>query len=133
MITVFAFTAGVLGQDGVPTIKAEVMSALVWGEDSPSGALSSTIRDPLTGNTIRTLSYAGIEVSSRIGFEGVGTDEARTFLNYTTTIVNSTGQRYQCDTVESVLMGTRYYLSRLRPLARTSVRRNAKANQMWWS
>jgi hypothetical protein len=37
------------------------------------------------------LSYAGIEVSSRIGFEGVGTDEARTFLNYTTTIVNSTG------------------------------------------
>jgi len=85
-----AFTPGVFGQDGVPVIKARVMSAFVWGEDSTSEAVSSTIQDPLTGNTIRTLSYAGIEVSSRIGFERVSTVEVGTFLNYTTTVVNST-------------------------------------------
>ena len=64
------------------------MSAFVWGEDSPSGAISSTIRDPLTGYAIRKLTYGSIEVSSRIGFEGVSADEVGTFLNYTTTIVN---------------------------------------------
>jgi hypothetical protein len=71
-------------------IKATVMSAFVWGEDSTSGAVSSTIQDPLTGNAIHALSYAGIEVSSRIGFERVSTNEVGTFLNYATTIVNST-------------------------------------------
>jgi hypothetical protein len=90
VLAVFAFTPGVLGQDGVPMIKAEVMSAFVWGEDSTSGALSSTIHDPLTGNALHTLSYGGIEVSSRIGFERVSTNEVGTFLSYTTTIANST-------------------------------------------
>jgi hypothetical protein len=90
VLAVFAFTPGVFGQDGVPMIKATVMSAFVWGEDSTSGAVSSTIQDPLTGNALHTLSYAGIEVSSRIGFERVSTAEVGTFLNYTTTIVNST-------------------------------------------
>src|SRR5262245_12709877 len=85
-----AFTSGVSGQDGVPVIKARVVSAFVWGEDSTSGAISSTIQDPLTGNVIHTLSYDGIEVSSRIGFERVSTTEVGTFLNYTTTVVNST-------------------------------------------
>jgi hypothetical protein len=41
-------------------------------------------------NAIHTLSYAGVEVSSRIGFERVGTDFLGTLLNYTTTIVNNT-------------------------------------------
>jgi hypothetical protein len=90
LLTVFAFTSGVFSQDAAPLIKAEVMSAFVWGEDSPSGAVSSTIQDPLTGNAIRTLSYAGIVVTSRIGFEGTGTNEEGTLLNYTTSIVNST-------------------------------------------
>src|SRR6267142_357088 len=89
-LAVFALTPSVFGQDGVPIIKTETMSAFVWGEDSRSGAVSSIIQDPLTGNAIHTLSYAGIEVSSRIGFERVGTDVVGTFLNYTTTIVNST-------------------------------------------
>jgi hypothetical protein len=66
------------------------MSAIVWGQDSTSGAVSSTIQDPLTGTAIHRLSYAGIEVSSRIGFERVGTDQVGTFLNYATTIVNGT-------------------------------------------
>jgi hypothetical protein len=90
VLAVFAFTPGVAGQDGGPIIKAEVLSAFVWGEDSPSGAVSSTIEDPLTGNAIHTLSYGGIEVSSRIGFERVSPDQVGTFLNYTTTIINST-------------------------------------------
>jgi len=80
----------VFGQDGVATIKAEVLSAFVWGEDSPSGAVSSNIRDPLTGNAIHKLSYGGIEISSRLGFEAVGDGERGTFFNYTTTIVNKT-------------------------------------------
>jgi hypothetical protein len=90
VLAVFAFTPGVFGQDGLPMIKAKVMSAFVWGADSPSGALSSTIQDPLTSDAIHTLSYAGIEVSSRIGFERVSTNEVGSFLNYATTIVNST-------------------------------------------
>jgi hypothetical protein len=90
VLAVFAFTPGVFGQDGMPMIKATVMSAFVWGEDSTSEAVSSTIQDPLTGNALHTLSYAGIEVSSRMGFERVSTAEVGTFLNYTTTIVNST-------------------------------------------
>jgi len=90
VLAVFAFVPGMFGQDDVPMIKAEVMSAFVWGADSLSGALSSTLQDPLTGTAIHTLSYAGIEVSSRIGFERVSTAEVGTFLNYTTIIVNST-------------------------------------------
>ena len=90
VLAFLAFTPGVFGQDGMPMIKATVMSAFVWGEDSTSGAVSSTIQDPLTGNAIHALSYAGIEVSSRIGFERVSTAEVGTFLNYTTTIVNRT-------------------------------------------
>jgi hypothetical protein len=90
VLAVLAFAPGVFSQDDVPRIKAKVISAFVWGEDSTSGAVSSTIQDPLTGNAIHTLSYGGIEVSSRIGFEGVSAAEVGTFLNYTTTIVNST-------------------------------------------
>ena len=80
----------VFAQDDPPVIKSEVLSAFVWGEDSPSGAISSTIQDPLTGDAIHTLSYNGIEVSSRMGFERVGVNVVGIFLNYTATIVNGT-------------------------------------------
>jgi hypothetical protein len=92
ILAVLAFTPLVYGQRSVPVIKAEVLSAFVWGEDSSSGAVSSTIQDPLTGNAIHRLSYAGVEVSSRLGFERISTNEVGTFLNYTTTIVNSTDE-----------------------------------------
>jgi len=84
VLLIFAFASWVFGQD----IKTEVLSAFVWGQDSPSGAISSTIQDPLTGIAIRKLTYGPIEVNSRIGFEQVSTDEVMVFLNYTTTIVN---------------------------------------------
>ena len=90
VLTVLMLSPRVFGQDGAPTIKSQVSSAFIWGEDSPSGAVSSTVRDPLTGNNIRKLSYAGIEVSSRIGFERAGANEPGTLLNYSTTIINST-------------------------------------------
>jgi hypothetical protein len=82
----FALAFRVFGQE----IKTEVMSAFVWGEDSPAGATSSTIRDPLTGFAVHKLTYGPIEVSSRVGFEGIHVDEVGTFLNYSITIVNST-------------------------------------------
>lgn len=84
LLALCAFASCVFGQE----IKAEVVSAFVWGEDSPFGANSSTIRDPLTGHDIHKLRYGPIEVSSRIGFERVGVDEVGTYLNYTATIVN---------------------------------------------
>ena len=84
LLAVFAFTSSVSGQE----IKAEVVSAFVWGEDSPFGAISSIIQDPLTGYAIHKLSHGPIEVSSRIGFEGVRADEVGTYVNYTATIVN---------------------------------------------
>jgi hypothetical protein len=90
VLAFFTFTLRVFAQDSVPTIKSETMSAFVWGRDSPSGAVSSTIQDPLTGNAIHALSYNGIEVSSRMGFERVGADEVGIFLSYTATIVNGT-------------------------------------------
>lgn len=90
VVLIFALTPGVFAQDGAPIIKSEVMSAFVWGEDSPSGAISSTMRDPRTGNTIHALSYNGIDVSSRMGFERVGANEVGIFLNYTAIIVNGT-------------------------------------------
>lgn len=92
-LTVLAFKLCTLGQDDAPTLKAEVKSAFVWGEDAPMGAVSSTIEDPLTGNTIRKLSYGGIEVSARLGFESVGSGEAGAFLNYTSTVVNGTDSK----------------------------------------
>jgi hypothetical protein len=90
---VFAITLGMLVQNDVPTIKVEVTSAFVWGEDTATGAVSSTIQDPLTGNAIRKLSAEGVEVSSQMGFERVSSNEVGTFLNYTTTVVNGTDSK----------------------------------------
>lgn len=90
VLTIFGMAPYVLSQTSPPTFKSEVMSAFVWGEDSPTGAMSSSIQDPLSGNAAHKLSYGGIEVSSRMGFERVGAEEVGTFLNYTTTIVNTT-------------------------------------------
>jgi len=75
------------------------------GEDSPFGAISSIIQDPLTGYAIHKLRYGPIEVSSRIGFEGVSAYEVGTYVNYTTTIVNGSDSTLSIRTVESVLMG----------------------------
>jgi hypothetical protein len=89
-LVVFAFTLLPFAQDDLPIFRAGAASAFVWGEDNPSGAVSSSIRDPVTGNDIHKLSHAGIEVSSRAGFESVGMGFAGELLSFTTTIVNNT-------------------------------------------
>jgi hypothetical protein len=77
-------------QDEMPAFKAEAESALVWDKDVTESITSSTVWDPLTGHEIHRLSHAGIEVSSRIGFERVSSSEADKLINYTTTIANNT-------------------------------------------
>jgi hypothetical protein len=90
-LAVLAFALRPFAQDDLPIFKANAASAFVWGEDNPSGAVSSSMRDPLTGNAIHNLSHAGIEVSSRAGFESIGMGTAGEFLIFTTTIINNTG------------------------------------------
>jgi hypothetical protein len=89
-LALFVFTINPLAQNDVPTFKVTARSAFVWGEDSPDSAKSSVILDPLTGNSIYRLSHAGVEVSSRVGYERVSSSEAGKLLNYTTTVTNNT-------------------------------------------
>lgn len=77
-------------QAEIPTFKAEVRNAFIWGEDAPSGAMSSAIKDPLTGADIFKLRHSGVEVSSRMGFEKLRREDATELIVYSTTIVNNT-------------------------------------------
>ncbi len=89
-VSLLVVAVALFGQKDVVTFKKEVSSAFVWGEDSPGGAISSLTQDPLTGDSIPTLSHAGIRVSSRMGFERVGRGQVGDFLGDSTTIVNNT-------------------------------------------
>lgn len=77
-------------QSDVPTFKAEVRSAFVWGEDVPAGAVSSTIKDPLTGTEILKLKHKDVEINSRMGFEKIRPEDVSEFIAYSATIVNNT-------------------------------------------
>ena len=79
-------------QDDVPIFKTEAKSAFVWGKDVASGAVSSLVKDALTGSEILKLRYAGIEVSSRMGFEK-RQGQIGEFIAYTTTIVNTSKKK----------------------------------------
>ena len=81
---------GAFAQNEGPTFKVTTTSAFVWGDNSPESATSSVIWDPRTGDSIHRLSHAGIEVSSRIGYERVSSSQEGKLLNYTTTIANNT-------------------------------------------
>lgn len=85
-----AFSVIAFGQDDITTFKTESTSVFVWGRDSPGGALSSTIRDPLTETEILKLAYAGIEVSSRMGFERLRPEDVGEVIAGSTTVVNNT-------------------------------------------
>jgi hypothetical protein len=89
-LAVLGFALITFAQNDLPTFRMEAASAFVWGEDNTSDAVSSIIRDPVTGNAIHKLSHAGVEVSSRAGFESIGSGEAGELLSFTTTIVNNT-------------------------------------------
>jgi len=82
-------TLSTSAQDDNPTFKAETKSALVWDENLLESTASS-IRDPLSGNEIHRLTYDGIEVSSRVGYERVSPSKEDKLINYTTTVANNT-------------------------------------------
>ncbi len=90
LLIVLAFTLFTFAQNDVQTFRTETTNAFVWGEDSRPGAVSSSIRDPVTGHAIHKLNHGGVEVSSRAGFERVGSGEAGELLSFATTIVNTT-------------------------------------------
>lgn len=89
-LALLTFSLFTFAQDDIPIFRADVASAFVWGEDNPFGAVSSSIRDPVTGSAIHKLSHAGIEVSSRAGFESIGIGTSGELLSFATTIVNNT-------------------------------------------
>ena len=82
-------TLSTSAQSNIPTFKVSTRSALVWDEDFLESTASS-IRDPLSGNEIHRLSYDGIEVSSRLGYERVSSSKEDKLINYTTTVANNT-------------------------------------------
>jgi hypothetical protein len=90
ILAALALTLSARSQDEIPLFKTETASAFVWGEDSGRGTVSSSIRDPATGNAIRKLNHGGIEVSSQAGFERAVPERAGELLSLTTTIVNDT-------------------------------------------
>ncbi len=90
MLVLFASALHAFAQNDIPTFKVEAKSALVWDADFPENGRSSIVWDPITANEIHKLSSAGIEVSSRVGYERVSSSEAGELLNYTTTIANNT-------------------------------------------
>ena len=79
-----------LAQEDIPTFKTQARSAFVWGEDTTSGAISSRVTDPLTRSETLKLRYAGVEVSSRMGFEKLQREQSWEYIAYSTTIVNNT-------------------------------------------
>ena len=94
---VLAFATTAIAQAQLTTFKTEARSAFVWGEDAPGGAVSWTIPDPLTGHEVLKLSYAGVEVSSRMGFEKLRKEQVGELIAYTTTIVNNTHAKLAVD------------------------------------
>lgn len=91
-------------QDSLPIFKAEVKSAFVWGEDVSAGAVSSLVKDALTGSEILQLTHAGIAVSSRIGFER-RQGQIGEFIAFTTTITNTSNQNQAVKYGETTIDG----------------------------
>lgn len=87
-LATLAFTLHTVAQDDIPIFRADAASAFVWGEDNSSEVVEHP--RPSAGSAIHNLRHAGIEVSSRAGFESVGMGIAGELLIFTTTIVNNT-------------------------------------------
>jgi hypothetical protein len=95
-VLMFNFWAN--SQADVPKFTVEVRNSFIWGEDVPAGAISSSIKEPLTGAEILTLKHDGIAVTSRMGFEKLHPEDSTEFIVYASTIVNNTSTEM---TVES--------------------------------
>lgn len=97
--------SGALAQNDVATFKVDVRNAFVWGEDTPIGARSWSLKDPLTGAEILKMLHEGVEVSSRMGFEKLRPEEAGEVIAFTTTIVNNTQTRLSVEAGEITVDG----------------------------
>ena len=84
-------------QEEASKLTVDVRNTFVWGEDAPAGAISSALRDPLTGRELRRLKHNGIEVTSRIGFEKLHAEDVAEFIIYSSTIVNNTRSELQVE------------------------------------
>lgn len=89
-IALVLFTFSTFAQEDEPTFKVKTESALVWDKDLPPSTTASVVWDPATGRELHRLRHAGIEVSSRMGYERLGPGSTGKLLNYTTTIANNT-------------------------------------------
>ena len=73
-----------------PQFKTEAKSALIWDERASAGDASSVlVLDPLTGHEIHKLTHAGVELSSRVGYEKVSSYTMGRLLIFSTTIANN--------------------------------------------
>lgn len=84
------FSLRLFPQAEVPTFKANVRNTFIWGEDAPGGAISSLIRDPLTGADTLKLKNNNVEVISQMGFEKLHPEDVAEFIAFSTTITNNT-------------------------------------------
>lgn len=84
------FTLRAASQANIPKFTVEVRSMFVWGEDAPAGAVSSVIRDPLTGAELRRLKHDNVEITSQTGFEKLHPEDAAEFIVFSSTIINNT-------------------------------------------
>lgn len=92
MLACFAlmFNCRASPQEDVPKFAVEVRNTFIWGEDVPAGAISSSVKEPLTGAEILTLKHGGIAVTSRMGFEKLHPEDVTEFIVYSSTIINNT-------------------------------------------
>ena len=90
LVSLMLSSVCLFAQEDTPTFKTQATSAFVWGQDINSGAISSRVTDPLTGTETLKLRYAGVEVSSRMGFEKLQREQSWEYIAYSTTIVNNT-------------------------------------------
>lgn len=95
LVGIIVFSVSSLAQQA-PTFTVEAESAFVWGQDSPNGAFSSAIQDPLTGSPMHKLTYHGVEVGSRLGYEAQWVQDSKHLRHpyeviiSATTVVNNT-------------------------------------------
>jgi hypothetical protein len=115
LFTVILATCG-FAQDDVPIFKTEAKSAFVWGKDVPLGAVSSLVKDALTGSEILNLRHGGVDVSSRIGFER-RQGQTGEVIAYTTTIINNSNEnlsvKYGETTIDGRIVAPLFVLSGL--------------------
>jgi len=111
-------------QEDIPKFTVEVRNTFIWGEDVPAGAISSSVKEPLTGAEILTLKHGGIAVTSRMGFEKLRPEDVTEFIVYSSTIINNTNSEL---TVEGGGIAIEGHLSS--PLSINSGIKHAKRNR----